>query len=189
MSRATYFVREGDNEHLVEVEALEEGRWQLLLNGQKHVIDALGLTGDLLSLLLDGVSYDVDFEHGKPAKKDQSLATALNVRVHQSVLSVTVMDQRQHRLQELVGSAAASAGSGEVYAPMPGKVVKYLVKAGDVVSAGQGLVVVEAMKMENEIASPIDGQVSELRAELGAAVESGAILLMVQAPSEKSEKK
>lgn len=189
MSSATYFVSEGDNEQLVEVEALEEGRWQMLLNGQTHVIDAQALTGDLLSVLLDGVSYDVDFERGKLAKKDQGLATALNVRVHQSVVPLTVMDARHHRLQELAGSAAAGGGSGEVNAPMPGKVVKYLVKAGDVVSAGQGLVVVEAMKMENEIASPIDGQVSELRAELGAAVESGAVLLMVQAPSDKAKKK
>ena len=63
---------------------------------------------------------------------------------------------------------------------MPGKVVKVLVAAGDTVQQGQGLIVVEAMKMENELKSPKDGVVSELAVTEGQAVESGAKLLVVE---------
>ncbi|HEY5675844.1 MAG TPA: biotin/lipoyl-containing protein, partial [Myxococcales bacterium] len=70
-------------------------------------------------------------------------------------------------------------GKQVISAPMPGKVVKVLVKVGDEVKDGQGLVVVEAMKMENELKSPKAGKVTELHAVEGAAVESGAKLAVV----------
>jgi biotin carboxyl carrier protein len=63
---------------------------------------------------------------------------------------------------------------------MPGKIVKVLVKAGDSVQQRQGLVVVEAMKMENELRSPKVGTVSEVRVEEGTLVEAGTILVIVE---------
>ena len=74
-----------------------------------------------------------------------------------------------------------SQGRREILAPMPGKVVRVLVAVGDAVSSGQGLVVVEAMKMQNEMKSPIDGRVTEVRAKEGAAVAAGESLLVVEA--------
>jgi biotin carboxyl carrier protein len=73
-----------------------------------------------------------------------------------------------------------TAGTQQVLAPMPGKVVKILVKAGDEVKARQGLVVIEAMKMENELRSPKDGRVSDLLVTEGASVEAGRLLVFVE---------
>jgi biotin carboxyl carrier protein len=71
-------------------------------------------------------------------------------------------------------------GRAQVKAPMPGKVVRVLVEAGQVVEAGQGLVVVEAMKMQNELKSPKSGTVSEVRAAAGSTVNAGDVLVVVE---------
>ena len=75
--------------------------------------------------------------------------------------------------------APASVGAQRVLAPMPGRVAKVLVKVGDVVAIGQGLVVVEAMKMENELRSPGAGTVTEVPAVEGALVEANAVLVVI----------
>ena len=77
-------------------------------------------------------------------------------------------------------SAADARGPRRVTAPMPGRIAKILVKVGDAVAARQGLVVIEAMKMENELRSPIAGRVTELRASEGALVEANAVLVVVE---------
>lgn len=73
-----------------------------------------------------------------------------------------------------------SGGPVSIAAPMPGRVVKVLVKPGDHVSARQGLVVVEAMKMENELRAPVDGRVVEVRAVDGASVEANTVLIVLE---------
>jgi biotin carboxyl carrier protein len=83
--------------------------------------------------------------------------------------------------RELVpGAAAARAGREEIVAPMPGKVVRTLVKEGDQVEAGQGIVVVEAMKMQNEMTAPKSGRVALLRAAPGATVSAGDVLAAIE---------
>jgi acetyl/propionyl-CoA carboxylase alpha subunit len=79
-------------------------------------------------------------------------------------------------------AAGGSGGAGEqrVVAPMPGRVVRVLVKQGEDVAAGQGLVVVEAMKMENELTSPKAGTVKTVEVVEGAAIESGKLLVVVE---------
>ncbi|MBI2997486.1 MAG: biotin/lipoyl-binding protein, partial [Deltaproteobacteria bacterium] len=71
-------------------------------------------------------------------------------------------------------------GRQEISVPMPGKVIAVLVSEGDRAEKGQGLVIVEAMKMENEVRSPIAGEVREIRVKAGDAVEAGAILAVVE---------
>lgn len=71
-------------------------------------------------------------------------------------------------------------GRQSIVAPIPGRVVRVLVMPGDRVSAGQGVVVVEAMKMENELRSPKDGVVREVKAREGTAVEAGAVLAVIE---------
>ena len=75
--------------------------------------------------------------------------------------------------------AAAPAGGAEVKAPMPGTILSVNVNVGDTVKAGQTLVVLEAMKMENEIVSPADGKVLSVAAQKGSAVDSGATLVVI----------
>ena len=98
------------------------------------------------------------------------------------------MDPREsNRLTDPGGSAQAAVDAtrrvsarAEVKAPMPGKVVKILVASGDTVSSGQGVLLFEAMKMQNEIKSPQDGVVSEISVEEGQAVEARDRLFVIQ---------
>jgi pyruvate carboxylase subunit B len=94
---------------------------------------------------------------------------------------VSVVDERTHHVRQLVGSSAASAGQS-LKAPMPGLVLRVLVAEGDQVSAGQGLVVLEAMKMENELKAAGAGVVRAVRVAAGATVDKGQLLLEVAPP-------
>ncbi len=75
---------------------------------------------------------------------------------------------------------AAASGSAQIKAPMPGKVVRLLVALGDEVNAGQGVVVVEAMKMQNELKSPRDGRVASVTARENDTVNAGAVLVTIE---------
>lgn len=78
------------------------------------------------------------------------------------------------------GSASTSAGSEKITSPMPGTILNLNVATGDVVKRGQILMILEAMKMENEIMSPVDGTIVSLHTTKGATVESGALLCVIK---------
>lgn len=92
---------------------------------------------------------------------------------------VEALDERTRAIRDLTGAEAGPAGPAPLVAPMPGLVVRVDVSAGDVVQAGQALVVMEAMKMENELRSPSAGTVKAVRAAPGTAVEKGAVLVEI----------
>ena len=167
-----YFTKlQGQKEAVpVDIEPAGENRYKLTLNGVTHLVDALTLPHGAVSMLVDGESYGVEFEEN---------GDEVGVLVRGQVTRVDVADERRLRLR--AGTAGFSAeGKQVINAPMPGKVVKVLVKVGDEVKQGQGLVVVEAMKMENELKSPKDGKVVELFAKEGTAVENNAKLVVVE---------
>lgn len=91
------------------------------------------------------------------------------------------LDERMRAIRDLTAASAAASGPAPLVAPMPGLVVRVNVAVGDTVVAGQGLVVVEAMKMENELRAATAGIVVGIRAEAGTAVEKGAILVELAA--------
>ncbi|MHB8875071.1 MAG: biotin/lipoyl-containing protein [Myxococcaceae bacterium] len=154
----------------VEVEPLDGSHFAVTLNGVRHEVDALVLEHRAVSMLVDGRSYSVEFEeHGDEI--------AVHLRNH--ITRVDVADERRRRLRA-AATAFSVEGRQTVAAPMPGKVVKVLVSLGDEVKEGQGLVVVEAMKMENELKSPKAGKVVELPAKEGTNVENGARLVVVE---------
>jgi biotin carboxyl carrier protein len=88
-----------------------------------------------------------------------------------------VVDRRRH---QSAGDAAERTGTRRIKAPMPGRVLRVLVAVGDDVTAGQGLVVVEAMKMENELRAPGVGRVTEVAVTEGASVEAGRLLVVIE---------
>ena len=133
-------------------------------------VDAVHLQGFAVSIIAGTRSARCDIEPGKEGK--------LSVLVGETVYPLEILDERRLRLRKATGKFSLE-GPQRVDAPMPGKVVRVLVKVGDEVEEGQGLVVVEAMKMENELKSPKAGKVTELHAQEGAAVESGARLVVV----------
>ncbi len=99
------------------------------------------------------------------------------IQVNGRIFSVEIFDPRELRSR---ASAGASEGRQSIAAPMPGKVVRLLVAAGDAVEAGQGLIVVEAMKMQNEMKSPKAGTVVEVKTKDGATVAAGEILVVIE---------
>jgi biotin carboxyl carrier protein len=93
---------------------------------------------------------------------------------------VEALDERARAIRELSGASAGPSGPAPLIAPMPGMIVRVAVQVGDQVQAGQGLVVMEAMKMENELRATAAGTVKAILAEAGTAVEKGAILLELE---------
>jgi len=154
----------------VDIEPLDGGHFAVTLNGTRHEVDALSLPHGAVGMLIDGQSYSVELEdHGDEVA----------VLVRSQVMVIDVADERRLRLR--AGAAQFKVeGRQVVCAPMPGKLVKVLVNVGDEVKEGQGVVVVEAMKMENELKSPKAGKVVELFAQEGSAVEHNARLVAVE---------
>jgi biotin carboxyl carrier protein len=155
----------------VQVEQ-EGSRFTVTLDGARHVLDAAEIEPGRWSLLFDAERHS----HEVLVRAGQS--GAATVIVDGATVPIRVLDPRTRR------AGGASAGDGangpvRVTAPMPGKIVRVLVAPGDTVAARQGLVVVEAMKMENELRAPRAGTVRDVRAREGASVEAGALLLTI----------
>ncbi len=168
-----YFAKlQGQKEAVpVDIEPAGENRFKLTHNGKTFLVDALTLDHGAVSMLVDGTSYGVEFDE----QGDE-----VQVLVRGQVTRIDVADERRLRLRAGTTGFSSAQGKQVIAAPMPGKVVKVLVKLGDEVKEGQGLVVVEAMKMENELKSPKAGKVVELPAKEGTAVEINARLVVVE---------
>jgi biotin carboxyl carrier protein len=100
----------------------------------------------------------------------------LRVNLRDHSFQAKIIDRKHRR----AGADHGVEGRQQLTAPMPGKVVRVLCAAGDEVTAGQGVVVVEAMKMQNEIKSPKDGHVLEIRVSEGATVTANQVLAIVE---------
>jgi biotin carboxyl carrier protein len=99
------------------------------------------------------------------------------VQVRGGRYEIEVVDERTRYIRSLTGSGAARAGPAHLKAPMPGLVVRILVTPGQAIEPGQGLVVLEAMKMENELRAGAAGTVRSVPVEPGQAVEKGQVLV------------
>jgi biotin carboxyl carrier protein len=141
------------------------------IDGQTRHVDAARIGPHTLSLIVDNV-WPVDAVVVSPSAQSH-----LTVTLDGTPVPVAMNGRRHGRRDD-----AAHAGSGpqKLLAPMPGKVVRVLVKAGDAVAARQPLVVIEAMKMENELRAGRDGTVAEVHAHEGQSVDAGALLVIVQ---------
>jgi pyruvate carboxylase subunit B len=93
---------------------------------------------------------------------------------------VEALDERTRAIRDMSAASAAAAGPAPLVAPMPGLIVRVNVEAGDAVQAGQGLVVMEAMKMENELRAPAAGRVKRVAVAAGTAVEKGVLLVELE---------
>ncbi|MGA9640304.1 MAG: biotin/lipoyl-containing protein [Terriglobales bacterium] len=163
-----YDVMVSGKPHRLELEKVDAG-WKCRLDGKEVHVDAVLPRRDVLSLLVDGHAYEV--------KREQT-ATDLHLWVGSTRFPVEVRDPRSLRARQ--GGAQDEKGPRKIVAPMPGRVVRLLVAEGAEVEAGQGIVVVEAMKMQNEIKSPKKGMVKKITASEGAAVNSGDVLAVVE---------
>jgi biotin carboxyl carrier protein len=163
----------GDKAHRLELEKTTAGGWVCRLDGQAMQVDALLPRPDVLSLLVDGHSYEIKRE----LKREQT-ATDLYMWVGSARFTIELRDPRSLRSRHK--TAGDEKGPVRIVAPMPGRIVRLLVTENSEVEAGQGIVVVEAMKMQNEIKSPKKGMVKKISAGAGAAVNPGDIIAIVE---------
>jgi biotin carboxyl carrier protein len=152
----------------LELEKAEWG-WKCQLDGKEITLDAVLPRRDVLSLIMDGRAFEV--------KREQT-PTDLHMWVGSTRFAVELRDPRSLRARK--GSGTEEKGPRKIVAPMPGRVVRLLVEEQAEVEAGQGLIVVEAMKMQNEIKSPKKGVVKKMVAAAGAAVNAGDVLAIVE---------
>lgn len=135
---------------------------------EQQIKDAVEVEPGVFSVLVDGRSFEVRSLPGGPA-------ATMHARGHH--FSVEVRDPRN---SARASRSAVGSGRQSVVAPMPGKVIRLLVKQGDAVDAGQGLAVVEAMKMQNEMKSPRPARVLEVRVQDGDTVAAGETLVVLE---------
>jgi biotin carboxyl carrier protein len=150
------------------------------LDGRVHIVDARRVSDTVVSMLvqLDGAaapSRSVD-----AAFATQQAAGDFDVHLDGLTVPVQIRPAGSFGRQKREGPAASATGPLRITAPMPGKVVRVLVKPGDDVKARQGLVVVEAMKMENELRAARDGRVRDVAVAEGQSVDAGTVLLVVE---------
>lgn len=147
-----------------------EGAAQLTLAGQSHAASVSEPEPGLFVVILNGHVYRCAL--------DRLPNGEMEVTVNGQRIPVAVRDRKRLR----VDAAGSGRGGGRatLTAPMPGKVVRVMCRVGDEVAANQGLLVVEAMKMQNEVQSPKLGKVAELRVREGQTVNAGEVLVVVE---------
>jgi len=147
-----------------------DGRFRISIDGVEHQVDATALRPGSWSLILAGRSYQVDLDRRRGG-------VAASVGAGEVMLQVE--DALHRRLASAAGARAQARGES-VRAPIAGKVVKVLVAVGDQVAPGRAVIVLEAMKMENELAAERGGTVSAIHKAAGQAVDTGDLLVELQ---------
>ena len=164
-------------------------KYYVTVNGEDHEV-----TLDEHGVHVDGeqVSATVESINGSPVRM-----VTIGDEVHRVVVrpgtrgaytlwldgyrfEVEALDERARAIRELSGKSAGPSGPAPLVAPMPGLIVRVNAQVGDEVAAGQGIVVMEAMKMENELRAPAAGRVKAIHAGPGTAVEKGAVLVELE---------
>jgi biotin carboxyl carrier protein len=165
-----FIAKLGEQTYTVEIEEVDKSVYRVSVDGNEFLVDGKKTGRTNYSLIVDNRSFEIEVDNSEDQYR--VLVDGRNYHVH-------LVDERRMR----VGGAQSGLqlqGRQKVAVPMPGKVIAVLVSEGDTVEKGQGLVIVEAMKMENEVRSPVPGQVKEIRVKPGDAVEAGAVLAIVE---------
>jgi biotin carboxyl carrier protein len=172
----TFEIEINDRSRTISVERRADGRFRVIVDGRPHEVDAVRSGEFGLSLLFDsdaGLSREIEIAPAGDGASGQLL-----VGIDGRTVGATVNARRTRRAG--AHSGADTDGEQAVVAPMPGRVVRVLVAAGDAVRARQGVVVVEAMKMENELRAPKAGRVKDVAVTPGTSVEAGRVLIVIE---------
>jgi geranyl-CoA carboxylase alpha subunit len=165
-----WVVRGSGGEREVTVERSADG-FEVTLDGRRHTIDLIRLNGAVASLRFveDGRSFHVSYDRGR--SRDWRIGVGDREFTFEVLSPV-----------EAIGAAGSAKGRGAsvIAAPIPGKVVAVTVAQGDEVEPGRPLVVLEAMKMENELTADRAGRVAAVRVVSGDTVEAGAVLIELE---------
>ncbi len=155
------------NNQQFEIEISKDG--ELTVNGEARQVDFLSLGPSLYSLITDNMSLQVvvDGESGQ-----------YEVLMQGHLYETQVLDERALMMAQRRGGL--TAGSGEVHAPMPGLIVAVPVAVGQAVEAGETVVILESMKMQNELKAPIAGVIESVSCETAQTVDKNALLIMIK---------
>ncbi|MFI5274679.1 MAG: acetyl-CoA carboxylase biotin carboxyl carrier protein subunit [Ktedonobacterales bacterium] len=190
-----YIATVDGRQHLIELEANGHLR-RVTVDGRELAVDCrlIGPTGGAasappegvpaahLSVLIGDHSYEAYARAVPAAAGEEGAARTVEVHVHGYPYVVTLQNERDQALASLAGAAHVS-GDATIRAPMPGLVVNVLAQPGDAVARGQTVVVLEAMKMENDLQAPRAGVVKSVRAEKGQTVAQGDALAVIGDPA------
>jgi biotin carboxyl carrier protein len=153
----------------LQIERTPDDRFQVWIDGEAHAVDVRQTDVGLSLVFEDGRSLEAA---ATPHGAGEWLIQLPHVDV------AVVVDGQRHGRRGAGGPSGA--GPQRVTAPMPGRVVRVLVAVGDEVTHRQGLVVVEAMKMENELGAPKAGRITEIAVVEGVSVEAGRLLIVIE---------
>jgi biotin carboxyl carrier protein len=156
------------NKYQIEL-SKEHGQWRCKVDGKHIEIDAVVVRPNIISLLIENRAYEV--------KREQT-ASGFYLWIEGTGYAVEVQDPRSFRNRRR--GVGDQQGPKKLVAPMTGKIVRILTPINTQVEAGQGVVVVEAMKMQNEVKSPKKGIVRKLTVVEGATVKAGDVLAIVE---------
>jgi biotin carboxyl carrier protein len=165
-----YQIGIGDKTYRLELEkAPDNDRWLCRLDGREITVDATPIDANTISIVIAGKSFEIRRENTSDTRR---------ILLQGSQYDVRLQDPRSLKSRKQAGAGAAT--SLRVTATMPGKVVRVLATEGDSLQAGAGIVVVEAMKMQNEIRSPRKGILKQLLAREGMNVNAGDVLAVLE---------
>ena len=162
-----YVATVGDRSEVVEI-AGADGRYRIAFGSEVWEVDARATGPGMYSLLVDGVSYAV-------AVGDRDGVRVVDVGGE----SYTILVEEQTRHVLRTRGRVAGAGGQTLTSPLPGRVTHVAVQVGDAVEAGTTLVVIEAMKMENEVKAGAPGTIAEIRVQPGQTVNAGDVVVVV----------
>ena len=166
-----YNINVDGREYAVELKRLSQDTtlWSCKLNGKEVELDATRVADGVLSIVIGGKAYEI--------KRDVS-ASGNHLYLNGRTFQCDVRDPRALRGRRSAGDYAE--GPKKITAPMPGKVVRIVAVTGTAVEAGDGVIVIEAMKMQNELKSPKTGKVKRILVSEGAAVNAGDTLAIIE---------
>ncbi len=165
-----FIAKLGERTYTVEIEEAGRSLYRVSVDGNEFLVDGKKTGVTNYSLIVDDRSFEVEVDISEDEYR---------VLVDGRSYHISLIDERRMRLGGIQAGIQLQ-GRQQISAPMPGKVIAVLAAEGDRVEVGHGLVIVEAMKMENEVRSPIAGEVKEVRVKPGDAVEAGAVLVVVE---------
>jgi biotin carboxyl carrier protein len=168
MSRDIYFAEIAGEEYQIEIISESE----VIINGTSHTIDFESLKqGSSCSLLVDGRSFE-------PSAFEENGGWEILLKGFR--FSVQVEDERERKLRLAAGESQIKKGRVVMQSPMPGMVIDIPVKEGDEVEKGAVLIILESMKMQNELTAPRAGRIAEIQTSLNANVERKQNLLILE---------
>ncbi|MDA0244282.1 MAG: biotin/lipoyl-binding protein [Chloroflexi bacterium] len=163
-----YITTINNREYIIEI---ADDTPHITVNGEAYAFDFQSLgEGGLVSMLLNNRSFE-----GAVGETAEGWQVLLGGELYEAV----VQDERAYRLAKARGQLQADTGEVQMKAPMPGVVIKVVVAVGDVVTQGQTLVILESMKMENELKATRDAVVLDIRAQAGHSVEKNQVLVVI----------